>query len=321
MKLTCKFEIFIFPKDGEFYQCKIIKNDQEIPQNEEFEFIGQHLPGKSDSDVTFVEFCDSNCPKVPQGLTKTFPNLKGLGIYNSKLEELSKDDLVEYKNIEKFICNKNPVDFLPGDLFEGFEKLKHINFYDNKFGIIEPNLLDSFDDLDYVTFIGNPQYGTSYDKNAYYLKSTTFNDVKNHLFEKFFHLKFENFNKFIKKYPDPDKILKFYGQKASNYCTSIGAFDQKYKIYDDLRPKEVEEIKNAESKLIGKCEELENSNLKLEEKLNNLKESKSELEEQIEKLKVELKNEKQETSKLKKNLQKQIDKLAEKLQSVMLVNV
>ncbi|KAL7013262.1 hypothetical protein ACKWTF_015308 [Chironomus riparius] len=320
MKLNCKFNIFKFPKGDEFYQCKVLKIDQEIHQLEELEFIGQHLPEKSNSDVTFVEFCDTNCPKVPQGLTKIFPNLKALGFYNSKLKELNKADLAEYKSLVKFISNRNLIDFLSGDLFEGFKDLKHIDFYDNKLGIIEPNLLDSFDDLDYVSFIGNPQYATSFDKSAHYLQYTTLNDVKNHLFERFFHLKFEIFSDFVKKYPEPEQILKFYGQKASNYYTRMSTLETKYRLYDELRPQEIEEFEEVDKKLREKCVNLEDSNLELSEKLEALEHSKLKMDEKIKQLKIELQNEKQEKVKLNKNLQKQIDSLAQQIQSALLVN-
>ncbi|KAL7013149.1 hypothetical protein ACKWTF_015220 [Chironomus riparius] len=86
--------------DEKVFTCIVV--DQIIPEDQELKFIGQHKDGKSNDDVIFVKFNSCTVTKVPQGLTKIFPNMIVLMITNSKLKNISKDDLIEYKNLKAF---------------------------------------------------------------------------------------------------------------------------------------------------------------------------------------------------------------------------
>ncbi|CAH1734652.1 unnamed protein product [Chironomus riparius] len=147
-------------------------SDHHIPEDHEYKFIGEQTDGKSNTDVHEVMFNTCIMTKVPQGLTKTFPNLKMLIIYNSKLKKICKNDLVEYKNLENFTCSGNEIEYLPGDLFEDFNNLRIIDFSKNKLTVIHPNLLNGTILLYTVNFRGNPNFDKCFsiypvtDKNA-----------------------------------------------------------------------------------------------------------------------------------------------------------
>jgi len=178
MEINCTYA-----KCDEFYHC-LVTDWQQIPENQELNFTGQHESGKTNMDVLYVEFRYCLVTKVPQGLTKIFPNLEVLEICDSKLKNICKNDLIEYKNLKQFRCEYNEVEFLPGDLFEGFENLEFINFYYNKLNFIEPNILDGLEKLKYVDFRTNIIYGKCHSIIPKYSCNATLEEVKLELFEK-----------------------------------------------------------------------------------------------------------------------------------------
>ena len=102
MELNCTFDIYTFPHGECYYRCRI--TNQKIPENIKLTIKGQHLEWRTNDDVTHVKFEDCSISKVPQGLTNIFPNMRSLSFQKSKLKKLENRDLIEYKNIEKFIC-------------------------------------------------------------------------------------------------------------------------------------------------------------------------------------------------------------------------
>ncbi|KAL7013167.1 hypothetical protein ACKWTF_015229 [Chironomus riparius] len=151
MEIICEFSIHIG------YRCTILS--QQIYENTELKFIGNHRVGKSNDDVTEINFKDCTVSKVPQGLTKSFPNLKPLTVTGTKMKKLTKPDLAEYKNFSFFDFSNNKIDFLPDDLFEDFQNLEYISFYGNKLAIVEPNLIDELDKLETIDLRGDTKYG------------------------------------------------------------------------------------------------------------------------------------------------------------------
>ena len=139
MKIKAEYQITSYQGHA-LYQC-CIKNDP----NEEIKDVkiqGKHVAGKNRHDVVAVKFVGCNLAKVPQNFTKIFPNLKYLIILNSQLQELDKEDLAEYKELEVIDIRQSCLLFLPGDIFEGFQNLKYIFIMGKKLSVIEPNILD-----------------------------------------------------------------------------------------------------------------------------------------------------------------------------------
>jgi len=183
MEIQCSFETIKFFNEN-IFNC-IIK-DQQIPENQDVKIIGQYQVGTThNEDVHCVQFERCKITKIPQGLTKIFPNLTVLNIEKSKLKKIAKDDLIEYKNLKKFRCGNNEIEFLPGDLFEGFENLELISFYKNKLKVIEPNILDGLNKLKCVSFQDNLNYGKFFSIYPNHGSNATLEEVKFELFEKY----------------------------------------------------------------------------------------------------------------------------------------
>jgi len=153
------------------YTCVI--EQQQIAVDEILNISGMHLDGKTNVDVKYVKFLECPITRVPQRLTDIFPSLTGLIISHSSLKTVTKDVFDEYSIVlECFYLQYNQIEFVPGDLFEGFENLKAISFYGNKLKIIEPTIFDGLNNLIFVDLRHNPNY------NTYYLGKSGYADIK-----------------------------------------------------------------------------------------------------------------------------------------------
>jgi len=104
-----------FQTGEEFYSC-VFQNGY-FAKSQPLNFCCKHPHGVTNDYVYNVQFEFSIMEKIPVGLAEKFPNLKILNIFKSRLKEISKNDLLEYKNLERFFCSGNELEILPGDLF------------------------------------------------------------------------------------------------------------------------------------------------------------------------------------------------------------
>ncbi|XP_070494237.1 uncharacterized protein [Chironomus tepperi] len=179
MKVKCRYYDSTYPGNKKVYQCLFVV--QTIPENTTIIPDGKHESARGNEHVNSVEFIACSLTKVPQGLTRIFPNLKVLYIQRSGLTTITKSDLAEYKNLERIYINGNDIKFLPGDLFDGFKNLEVIGFNDNKIELIEPNILDGLDKIKHVNFRGNPNYTKCYSQFSYWNPNATLEEVKDEL--------------------------------------------------------------------------------------------------------------------------------------------
>jgi len=175
MNIECKFSHDFFLR-GRCYCCII--EEQEIPANKPIKFSEKHEYGYQNKDVKELLFFECSMLNIPQGLAITFQNVKGLTITESHLKNIKKQDIADFKLLDRINISDNLIEFLPGDLFEGLENLKEISFHSNKLKIIEPNILDGLNDLKLVNISDNPNYQTYYSVDE---PDTTLEQVKNEL--------------------------------------------------------------------------------------------------------------------------------------------
>ncbi|CAG9811149.1 unnamed protein product [Chironomus riparius] len=154
MKIKAEYQVASY-QDRTLYECYIINN----PNNElkNIKIQGQHVAGKNRLDVAAVKFDGCQLTKIPKNLTKIFPNLKFLIIWNSILQKLTKQDLAEYKELEVIDIRYSLLSSLSGDIFEGFKDIKIIYFVGEELQSIEPNIFDGLLSLEmaWLAFIGN----------------------------------------------------------------------------------------------------------------------------------------------------------------------
>jgi len=210
MQIECKFIVRRHADGKSSHTCFVV--NQTIPENTELEFCGQHEYKKRNQPITEVLFDKCEITKVPQGLTKTFPNITSLSIWYSNMRNVDKSDLIEYRNLEKIsVCN-NEIEFLTGDLFKGFKKLENIAFNGNKLKIIEPTILDELDNLKVVNFSGNINYTKFFSVYPKYQPNATLEEVKNELFEKFYQ-NYQSVKNLVRNFQDCIQKLKNLNKK------------------------------------------------------------------------------------------------------------
>jgi len=200
MKIKCKFSsIALLPETDEVYVCEI--DNQKLHHSTILEIIGEHQPDKSNQDVHCIWIKNSNIQEIPGGLFGQFLNLKTIKIENSKINKLEKFGNCE--NLEEISSIKCNVEFLPGNLFENCKKLQKISFSDNKLKIIEPNILDGLENIKFVDFRGNVNYDCWYS-----VESSTINDLREELIQKFINLTSKTNKMFTNKFQSKVKRLK-----------------------------------------------------------------------------------------------------------------
>ncbi|CAG9811144.1 unnamed protein product [Chironomus riparius] len=186
--IFCNFSFETYPDGRRVYVCKVEGKwlSSIADKNPTLNLQGDHEAGKSNNNVQEVRFIKCFMQNVPQGLTKIFPNMVDLSIWSSNLNKITRSDLIEYKNLERFGFCENQTEYLPSDLFEGFDNLEEIVFNGNKLMTIEPNILDGLERLKIVNFSLNPNYSKCYSVYPEYYPNATLEEVKDELFEKFY---------------------------------------------------------------------------------------------------------------------------------------
>jgi len=218
MEFPCVYRDHTFIDKKAAYVCEFTK--QNIPEDVQIIPNGLHAVERKNDDVVGVIFRECGLTKVPQGLTKIFPNLRVLSIWSSTLKNVNKMDLAEYKNIEKLGFCDNKIEYLPGDLLEGFMNLEEVGFNGNELELIEPNILDGLAKLKFVSFVDNPAYNQRFAEAPYSGSNATLEDIKEELIDHF------------------DKCHKIFGcmqRNINGIRMDIKRFLQDDETYKDLR--------------------------------------------------------------------------------------
>lgn len=114
-----------------------------------------HLPGLTDNDVKGFRIYKTDCFYMPQGMIDLFPNIEVFQIEESRLMEISQDDLKPFTELTELYLNGNNLMSLDSNLFEFSWKLKRVHLGHNKLRVIPADLLDPLVDLRDVTFNDN----------------------------------------------------------------------------------------------------------------------------------------------------------------------
>lgn len=140
---------------GTKYACVVDNLKTSLRFRTVTEVLGEHQPGKSNSDVEKVMISHQNCPYLPIDLGKYFKNLEVLYVMRSNVEHLTTDDLIGLDKLKIFDVSYNPITQITKDYFKGHETLEIISFYDCKLEFVERGALDPLVNLKEGHFEGN----------------------------------------------------------------------------------------------------------------------------------------------------------------------
>ncbi|XP_070491822.1 uncharacterized protein [Chironomus tepperi] len=221
------FQMCSFSNGENYYSCYI--HNQNISSDGDIQIRGNHSYQFTDDHVHNVWISNCTITKIPKGITKIFPNMKVFEIRNSKLDKIEKNDLVEYRSLEKFCCIENPITYLPGDLFEGFGNLEWIEFWGNNLQIIEPNILDGLTKLKYVEF-SRDHHAKRFSMYPRLSSNASLEEIKNELVRKY-----PQKLKDVQKLEDLVNQLREENEKLKEDVIKVQGIQLKSELFDDLK--------------------------------------------------------------------------------------
>ena len=139
------------------YCCDVQKNlNISLPQmNTKVMPSGNHTSGKSDENVNCFNSINKDIQYFPEGLDKSFGELKAIKIRNGSIKKINQNDLKPFTklvnldlshndiealddglfdyniNLEVFFCHNNKIFFIASTAFDKLNKLSHLNLKSN----------------------------------------------------------------------------------------------------------------------------------------------------------------------------------------------
>lgn len=312
--IDCQFNFNYLPSLGSVYTCIVKSMDFSLNSTHIENFNGSHIGHNSNMDVLAiifpVIFCpDFNLTTIPKGFLMFFPNFVAFNFEGCGIENLNGDKLEEYPYLEHFWLSDSNLERIPGNFFSHNQKLKFINFSNNKIVKVGEGLIDNLVALEQAWFNSNvcidmmattPFEFTDLIEslrvnciNWISTTSTTFLSTTN-LFSTTFkpeNCEIENIEKFLCEIDEKIESLK---------------------IIDEILWTEIQELKYKNLNLTLKVENLEEINEKFKNEILNLTVKNENLELKVEKLEdefEELKIEKENLENFVRNLEENVQNL------------
>lgn len=122
--------------------------------------FGNHQKGKSNSDVTLLDFSDEDDKTreiyfIPSGIGDAFPSLSILYIQYCKLTRLARKGFKRMNNLNTISLTNNLIEHIDEDTFYEVPKLYSLRINGNKLKSIPYNMLVHSNRLQFFTFDGN----------------------------------------------------------------------------------------------------------------------------------------------------------------------
>lgn len=137
------------------YKCSAVLDFIEDGSTDIDMVYGNHNVNKTLESVTFLDIRDENLVSIPPNLEFFFTNLTGITIVNSKLQQLTADDLRPFYGLQLLRIVKNPLTTLRADTFRYNPKLMVIDLSSNKIMAVGKNLLLTLPYIRSVIFSDN----------------------------------------------------------------------------------------------------------------------------------------------------------------------
>lgn len=137
-----------------FYQCDTFGLNISSPLKVDGA-TGTHELGKTDFDVTRFNVDSQTLFYIPKELSKIFPNLIAIRVYNSGLKSLSLVDFQPFPNMVEFDFPANEIETLPVDLFSATTQIYYIALQNNNISRVGLDVLAPMSSLRVAYFGGN----------------------------------------------------------------------------------------------------------------------------------------------------------------------
>lgn len=145
---SCNRWLFLQPG-----QCGCLARNVNITTRQEVLTMNGKTPDEFGYDMVGFEVNNQQMSNVPSGLGHFFPKIIYLRFHLNGLEEIQKKDLAQFPKIQWFYLSYNPLNYLPGDLFEGNPDLMTVDFQEtNHIKRIGQNLVVPLTKVNEVSF-------------------------------------------------------------------------------------------------------------------------------------------------------------------------
>jgi hypothetical protein len=112
-----------------------------------------HLEGRTDSDVLFLEFAvQTNIDRVPKNVDYFYPHLEIFKCSFCMISKITSEDLKQMPNLNCIYLGHNQLKYVPGDLFKHNPNMKFIGMEANQIQSIGPGLFDNLPHLWFMYF-------------------------------------------------------------------------------------------------------------------------------------------------------------------------
>ncbi|KAG5680407.1 hypothetical protein PVAND_009916 [Polypedilum vanderplanki] len=145
---TCFYGLYCLKTIGEFQITDLNNEDTLCTETVKYQcppLLGwlcrNQQSGKSDDDVNFFYLTGANLNFFPRNLENVFKNLELIYIYDSKLIEITSEDLKPFPKLKYFRLYGNPIEVIREDLFTHNPELEVLYLENNEINHIYPKAL------------------------------------------------------------------------------------------------------------------------------------------------------------------------------------
>lgn len=137
------------------YVCEISSVSINMEDRRNITFGDKHLPGLSNHDVVAINIVYSEFPFIIPEMFLTFPNVRYLTIFNSKLQEIHQADFLNADCLENVLINGNNLKKISSAAFAGASNLRTLNIANNQIQTIDENAFVGLNHLEQLSFQNN----------------------------------------------------------------------------------------------------------------------------------------------------------------------
>lgn len=308
------------------YACIVLGFENHVANVTVSQVKGNHIKGKSNSDIVELVIKDQNASFVPINVKDYFPNIISYEVKNSSLTDIARNYFAGLKKIETVVLVNNLLKTLNSDVFNDLNNLKHIRLSGNQLTKLHFKLFANNADLEVIMFDNNAidfvhelLFENLVNVKELYLQNNKIVDLRDRTFRK---------NKNLELLDLSNNKLKSIGPKLFEGLENVKTFDfsnntcvqNGFKTIDEL----VAEIENScfppdfvryeeEIKSLKEAQESANETLTTcQSDLEDSNSSKTDLEAQVEKANEEkssLEGERDSCNEEKEALEKEVEEL------------
>lgn len=132
-----------------------VRHITEVSQN--------HMPGRTNNDVTGILIFNQNVPFIPRNISNFFSNIEAFEVVDTGLTEINRDEIFSFADLKQINLSQNQIREIGNGLFEGNPKMTAISLVNNPIRNIAHNVFDHLNQLTNLNVLTTTCINTSAD--------------------------------------------------------------------------------------------------------------------------------------------------------------